>query len=230
MRTLDSALHEALHCQRNSRKFKYPHAFKYMEARWADELIMDGKLRIGTLLDYRSREKFNGGRLDEGEGTSSRFTSLDAHSNEDIPEFARFAVHIPPDAKNVHVIGLGVEQPYGMQDAYVFCVSKRYAPKELLPDFAPADACVEIVNPPEFIATLQETMKEHGRLIGPDDCQYVGRRSEYPAPLVPPFVAKDPRYAHQAEVRVGWVPHEPLELTFIDIVNPRLRNFCRRIL
>lgn len=228
--TLGSSIDEALRCQLTSRRFKYPHAFKYMEAKYANELVNEGKLRIGTLRDYRSREKFCGGRLDEDEGTSSRSVTLNASCNEDIPDFAKFAVQFAPGVKNGRISNFRVTQPWGVDNAYVFCVSKHYAPAELLPDFAPADACVEIINPIEFYRALEDSMAEHGRSMGIHDCNYAGRKIEYPAPAVDPFVAKDPRYAHQAEVRVGWQPREPLTSTFIDIVNPKLRNYCRRIL
>lgn len=225
MKALDVSILDALYCRE-----RIAHAFKYMEAKYADELVNDGKLRIGTLLDYRRREKFGGGRLDEDEGTSELWAAIDARSNDDIPEFARSIIQIGPSATKVHISGIGVVKPYLMPDAYVLCLSKRYAPAELLPDFEPADACVEIVNPPEFFAALEDSMAAHGQFIGVHDCKYSGRRVEYPAPALNPFVVKDPRYAHQAESRIGWLPHKRLKSTFIDIVNPELRNWCRRIL
>jgi hypothetical protein len=225
-RTLSAAINEGINdptpCQ---------HWFKYMDARWADELVAEGKIRVGTLFDYRRREKFSGGRLDEEEGTAEAFAFIEeARANDDIPELGRNQVRFEPDSEGGLIKNLTLKTTFQSPNAFVFCVSKHFDPSRLLADFSPADACVEITDPVQFAAALNAVMIRNGRFIGSHECRYNGRTRKYTDPHTPSFVAKDPRFAHQAEVRIGWLPYMPFRVAYVDLINRDLRQWCRRIL
>jgi hypothetical protein len=59
-----------------------------LEAQYADELVNEGKQRLGTLRDYRNKEKVAGGQLDELVGTAMALAELEhARTPEEIPAF-----------------------------------------------------------------------------------------------------------------------------------------------
>jgi hypothetical protein len=153
-----------------------------------------------------------------------------ARTPEEMHAFMREGIRVDPGCRDVQVVNFKFRKTFEAPNAYVLCVSKRYDPDRLLMDFAPADACVEISNPPGFVQALDDVMKEHGRFVGAHACEYTGRVRKFTDPHTPAFVVKDPDFAHQYEIRLGWEPYQPLKETFIDVVNPSLRNHCRRVL
>jgi hypothetical protein len=207
-----------------------PPVYRFLDQRYADELISTGRLRLSTFAAFGKHTDEE--RLDKREGYSSLF----GHSAETNKTF---------------VVGRSV----GM-NAYVLSVSGR-SDKTLATQFG-ADSCIEISNALEFAAMVGgEIPGFQNAFFGP--CVYQERRlfqqaigkfelsdlavsAEDPTTSVEKVMQKASelggpieyflkllRYAHQIEYRFIWFTNKPVLQPYFDIENLDMRKICRLV-
>ena len=203
--------------------------YKYTKSKYADMLVNEGRLRVGTLLDYQNTEKHRAGILDEEEGmrvTFKEVTERQVWTPQTIPEyFSRTGVIVIEGNARIEIEDCTFETHEMSENVYTYCVSKVFD-ERLFEEFE-ADACVEILPGP-FERGLSKAMLPHGEYLGYYECEYVGRRQEDGSGLIHPIRLKDTRYTHQAEVRMAWRPHGSLTSAFVDVQNIELTSAVRR--
>lgn len=208
--------------------------FKYLEPRWADQMVDQGSVRIGTLFDFRHKEAHGKERGDELEGV--RVTMTDGRAGtfagEEIPAFLKDSLRIPEGVAIQFAEGAVLRQHASVPDMYVYCTCHQFS-EALLTRFG--GACVEIHQPEKFFAAITGTLAEwdeygvrRARGFSLAACEYRDREQTWPrASRYNPVFRKPRRYQHQAEVRAAWRPLarriRPLDLTV-----PSITDWCRR--
>lgn len=164
--------------------------YKYIESRYVDAMLSRGTIRVGTLFEFRDREK-HGPRADPGENTftnRSVLKRLDPESNDPSTAFERAvfrgAVGLPPGASRVEISNNLFERRTDGGDAYVYCLADRYT-AEIAEKFK-TDACVEIVEPRRFTRALYECLADKvdwcglGYVVYNADASQGGRSNDTP--------------------------------------------------
>jgi hypothetical protein len=117
-----------------------------------------------------------------------------------------------------------------LEDAYVLCLTERYAPEVMADKFGAF--CVRVRKPRRFFdrVTSAMTNKLHlrGHALGPvsyRERHYFGLDSA-PGPLG--FV-KSEQFAEELEVRCLWVPVDPTAIRGFLLEVPAIRTLCERV-
>ena len=129
------------------------HLFKYLEPTWADRMVYDGSVRVGTLYDFRRIESLGAERGDGAEGVRISLTDGRAGTIEgkDLPWFVRESLQIPPGVKFQFAEGAVLKVHQNAADAYVFCTCKNFD-KTLMQRFG--GACVEITDTEQYFRAI----------------------------------------------------------------------------
>jgi hypothetical protein len=209
--------------------------FKYLEPVWADRMVSDGSVRVGTLYDFRRIESLGSERGDGDEGVRISLTDGKAGivEGKDLPWFVRESLQIPPGVKVQFEEGAVLKVHQNAPDMYVYCTCERFD-ESLLERFG--GACVQITDSTQFFRAITVALdgwtpdgirRISGFRLSP--CQYVQRAQTWPdvTPYDPVF-RKPPEYAQQAEVRTAWsTPMTTISPT--NLVVPEIRKWCVRI-
>jgi len=181
--------------------------YKYLKLEHADDMLDKGKVKIGTLYEYRRYEDAE--RKDEKEGVKSTYTDvknpIEATNNKDLPGGYRNFIQIEKGG-TVNLLSGSLDRIEVVVDVYMYCLSEIYD-KTIMLDFG-CDSCVKIEDPANFIQNLTNCMKDfttHEPFGG--KCAYMDRRQEFSDHKnIPPYLLKDSLYQHQREFRVIWFP------------------------
>ncbi len=75
--------------------------YKYLQPIWADRMVRDGAVRVGTLYDFRRIEALDSERRDQDEGVRISLTdgAPGVVEGKDLPWFVRESLRIPPNVK-----------------------------------------------------------------------------------------------------------------------------------
>lgn len=185
----------------HKRRVGPPPLYKYMERQWAEALVKCGRIRIGTLYDYR--------RTDEAEGTNIVYSAdtVEWAAAEDAPEFYKQVLGHPL-RDYIRIEGIEFRQPHMVPDAYIHCMSEAFS-ADLMKRLA-YDACVRIRDPRRFLRCITDHLIREGLVIRwtVRRCTYVVDRKVHHRESVRPLpgFTKEVRYAHDQEVRAVWVP------------------------
>jgi hypothetical protein len=197
-------------------------------------MVNEGKIRVGSLVDYQDAERHAGGILDEAEGTHTTHTRVgaeEAWTSENMPAPVRPIINVAP-GQAVYVRDIAFRTIY-VANAYVYCLSSKYDESLLAEDEFNADAIVEIIDTDGFIAAVNAVLVEHGcSFFGAVECKYVGRVFEHGdrKALLSAVEVKDERYSNQAETRLVWRARDDrVDRPEIMVTNPGIRATCRRI-
>ncbi len=172
----------------------------------ADLLVKRGKLRIGTLYEYRDMDKHGYHVGDDGEGKKSLYMDVKSEdwTPDTQPDFAKGLIGIGSGI-SVHMENVLFERPENSPDYYLYCATQEFD-ETALQDFG-YNSCVVIRNPNEFFAAITRKLRHRGIFEGIFPCQYLPRRVEHDKDHgIHPAVIKDPRYRNQKEVRALWRP------------------------
>lgn len=164
-----------------------PPFYKYLKRQYADELVRFGRVRVGTVFEYRNIEDKE--RRDETEGTKIGVTKLgkdivtNIRTQDDLPGALRHIFQVPEGGTNIDFIG-GVTGSVNLnfEDAFIYCVTD-YPDKKIMKEFR-CDACVEIFNIVEFGNTIARKLVNKGLAYPKLDfnaCSYHGKESDYDA-------------------------------------------------
>ncbi|HYR05890.1 MAG TPA: hypothetical protein VEP71_04335 [Gallionella sp.] len=180
--------------------------YKYLQKQYADLLIKRGKLRIGTLYEYRDIEKHGTIVGDEDEGKKSLYMDVASEkwTADNQPDFTKGLIKIA-NGSSVHMEDVTFQKSESSPDYYLYCTTEKFD-ENALKDFG-YDACVVIEKPNLFFAAITRTLRHKGTFEGTFCCQYVSRRVEYDKDHgIHPAIIKDPSYKDQKEIRTLWKP------------------------
>ncbi|HTN94670.1 MAG TPA: hypothetical protein VMJ33_08825, partial [Gallionella sp.] len=172
----------------------------------AELLLKKGKLRIGTLYEYRDIEKHGTVIGDKEEGKKSLYMDVKygnwTHNNQ--PEFSKSVLKIG-EGGVVHVIDSTIEVVENSPNIFIFCTTEDFD-QNAMADFG-YDCCVVIEKPERFFSAISHTIRHKAIFEGVFRCQYVSRRQPHDADHgTHPAIIKDPSYKPQKEVRALWKP------------------------
>lgn len=205
-----------------------PTVYKYTHREHAEAMINEGKVRLGTLYDYRRQE--HGGAIgDTDEGIYKVFSDEDFEYTG--PSGASpFHRHFIKGEGHARFQGIRFEHRRVTHNAYMFCCSSEFSESMMQKYRAEPgyDACVRINAPVRF---FDEISKVLGREITDwvvGNCVYLKREFHHTQePDTSPGFVKDPLYAWQKEVRAVWIPKNPENIpAFLDLTCLGIRQFC----
>ncbi len=213
------------------RRFYYPQ-YKYLKKEYADALINDGTIRVGTLNDFRVSYEEDIQRRDPGEG----FKNSQAYKENDfkkiiednklvkrkqkikglepIPEsvkeesellFYKFREHF---IGNVEIDKSGSVN-FKHADIYIYCTSGKLD-RDVMESFD-CDTCLKIIDPYLFFAHITHNFLHQidiGEKSGYDwgFCRYFHPFLSLD-PECPEYLMKNHTYSQQNEFRFCWIPY-----------------------
>lgn len=194
--------------------------YKFMTRHWANEMVRNGSIRIGTLFDYGDTEKYGSAIGDELEGHREYFSVIagtktlgELNSLEAMP--FRFE---GVDPSRIKFTNLTVSVNAPRPNLYLFSASSNdslEAQERINADNAaagrdPYDSCVEITSALRFFSELTRFMTTQARAIpqAKGMCTYADHRIDFNAPAahwrVMPAMVKRVEHSYQSEYRALW--------------------------
>jgi hypothetical protein len=189
--------------------------YKYLSAECAAELFGHGRIRVGTLHEYRNTAGHRQEVADRREGSRRIVVdvSSSSHAHAAGAEVARAVrehgldEHEDTDVEIVARRGSEIVVEAHSPNLWLFSASRR-CDRELMRCLE-YDACVEITRPDEFFRAIGSALPAGTRFLGYRDVIYEDPRSPRPREAgVHPAFFKRIEYAYQAEVRALWEPGE----------------------
>lgn len=211
------------------------HLFKYMKKTFLDAFFRHGRLKIGTLYEYRKVEQYGEVIGDKNEGLHKTELSLvgggEIDLASDTPEANFFKKHVlRPDQQDTKVKivleeGARLIAHSHSPDLYIYCMSSEYNP-DVMRQFG-CEVCMEIIDPEAFFRAISHRIRHQGRFDGYGAVQYMSKDTHYTRPHhVHPAIMKDVEFAFQREWRAIWIPHKsPRQPLFINV--PKAVRYCR---
>ena len=210
--------------------------YKYMEREFAENFISDGRLRIGTLYDFRNIEKHGDEIGDAGEGTQTAsyrndsYQHIDSRSVEGLTTLANMfgigvgggTITFGPDA----VMSGMLSSP----DLYIFCVSHEFNLQKMRE--MGYDSCIAIRNPDSFYNALSSSLSNVAMPCDHDSVRYQDRHIKISESIETRSYLIKPdyeRFVNQKEYRFVWRPIFDNNETFVDIICPAAANLCEKI-
>lgn len=207
--------------------------FKSMRRQYAEQFFADGKLRVGTLYDFRRVEDYGDETGDAGEGTKRLYSDQRHVTESTIPAFLQRKIRVGAGNRLDIVIDGDGELAADVQDPdlYIFCVSMDFD-RERMRRLG-HDACV-VIEDTSFFQHLHNAMKPY---IAPEskgvlrDVIYGSRRHFHTQdPGLQMAVVKPERFAYQKEARALWLPHPGLPIEPFRYVHASLAiSSCRKV-
>jgi hypothetical protein len=207
--------------------------YKFVPERQYAEDMAQGRIWISTLAYCRACE--DQGRGDALDGRHTQHISIDSGDLSDpyIRDKAQ-RLGLPAMSGGYRFVNCSFSREV---DAHVFCMTEKFDPKMLGPDFGAH--CVEILNPMAFVqavsACLFLKLFAGGRcpLVVFGKMLYVDDVDQYDRERIPArdgFWKDRSRFERQAEVRVLWDWGLPAGATKpFSLQVPQLRDLCRVI-
>lgn len=222
------------------------HWYKYMEARFARELIDHGRLRINSLNYYKNIENHGNAIGDAEENTFNAVsTSSGTRTFAQLNELERMVLRPEPGADPLSIIMTGtlnVTVPFQGKPTYGFCLSDSLS-RELvtkinkeneivgIPQY---DTCVKIKDHVLFVRILSKYIKSHNlEYYGHGHCSYKSRdipwdQWQKQSDQCPAFI-KGLSYKWQKEVRIIFETQSHNDVEPIDCEIPELKELCEII-
>lgn len=205
--------------------------FKYMERKYAEELINDGKILLRTLSDFRKSENYTAEIGDSGEGTKTiHFKNQRTYIGmNDIP------LSLTPYfmCDNTSTFQFGIDTKINIQNDYlVFCLSKAKSLTVMQKMDRKYDTCVEIFQPKHFFSAIVKALQVKAPSLKYiiSDCIYENRVfNEYTDQGYPEALLKPKDYSYQQEVRIIFYATD-LPKEKIIIQNKEAAKYCKIII
>jgi hypothetical protein len=180
--------------------------YKYLNKHYAELLLKRGKIRLGTLYEYRDVEKHGAVIGDQGEGKKSIYLSIqdEIWTSKSQPEFGKSFFNLGEDV-SLQLQGITLEKPQESPNYYLFCTTEEFNHKIML-EFG-YDCCIIIERPKQFFSAITHSIRHKAKFVGVYRCQYISRRVPHNRDHgMHPAIIKDPCYRNQKEVRAMWRP------------------------
>lgn len=200
--------------------------YKYLHKKHAKMLLERGKLRIGTLYEFRDIEKHGVEIGDATEGQKSIFMEINKETwnPKNQPEFSKNFFNLGNNG-SLTIQGITLEKPINSPDYYIYSTTEVFD-ENILSDFG-YDICVIIENPEKFFAAITRTLRHKGVFEGVFRCQYHSKRLSHDRDHgIHPAIIKSPEYEKQKEVRTLWKPKKN-SIQPIIIECRKASKYCR---
>jgi len=209
--------------------------YKYLEPIWAERMVRDGAVRVGTLYDFRRIEALDPERGDQDEGVRVSLTdgAPGIMEGKDLPWFVRESLRIPPNVKFQFEAGAVLKVHQNSPDAYVYCTCSKFE-KPLMERFG--GACVKITDTTRFFHAITRVLdgwnpdgirRISGFRLAP--CEYADREQTWPSVTqYDPVFRKPLAYSHQSEVRAVWTT-PATSISPRNLVVTEIRPCCERV-
>jgi hypothetical protein len=205
--------------------------FKYSKWAHAEALIRWGKIRVGTLDDYRNIEKHSSLIGDKDEGQTSLFDdplfatgeTLSAFSARWVPGFTG------PGMSGVTFVGCYFNEPKRSPNCWLYCMSERLSLRVMDSFEANYDACVRIPGVSPFFMSIWQELARHRPIAGGGIIPVTYRRRSLhygDDDGLHPIEVKAPGFAPQVEVRFVYFPAQEITEPYLDLTIPGLKAFC----
>jgi hypothetical protein len=201
--------------------------YKYLPKKYADMLLNEGVIRIGTLFDYRRIEELGPASGDKKEGIVTQFfeASKRMGSTEEFPEFVTDNLNISGNIKMTAEPGFRLNVNRSTTDFYIFCASAKYDEKAMK-EFG-YDACIFVEKPKSFFRCLSRKMNFRSSFVGFFPCMYAPRDYQHTTKSIPnPALLKTPDYEYQNEVRAIWKPTMEGAIKPVTLTCKGLSGYC----
>lgn len=205
--------------------------YKYLPLEYANGLVDKGKIKLGTLFEYKNEDLYGPDIGDKGEGTLTEWSRIDKENvtQSDLNRIEGKVFKVANGVKGVKLNCL-VAVSQKSSNLYVFSSSKVFnveLMRKLSADYHKKyDACVKITNPKKFIKVVSSAIKEIGKFETYEPCCYMHRTKHHSKMAPHPVFIKEPRYQYQEEVRAVWssIRKEGLQSQFLEL--PKLTKYC----
>jgi hypothetical protein len=174
-----------------------------------EDFATDGRVKLGSLYQYRKFEGLTAGQSDSMEGTTQYQVQgpVDSSSARKVTDFLRRELGIVGGSIRNLSGGPAVIHEKLWPDCYLFCMTEE--PKDqLLSDFG--GACVEIGEPIQFLRRINDELLKRS-LVHPGStaigrCIYRPKKRAFDdlQQEAPGFLVKPEKYAYQLEWRAMW--------------------------
>ena len=206
-------------------KYTFP-LFKFSKKDHVKALLTQGKVRIGTLFEFRNSEKYSGLIYDNEEGqkqTSIYFDRVELTGNE----LAAFGIPIGGEGM-VNLYGSTLNLIQDSPDCYIYPTTSSFFSRTLVQAVDDGkESCVMIKNPERFFNILSQNF-DLGTYVGTYPCLYGDRQlslnwdkdKEYIKVLssVPAAIIKPSNHVVYREVRVIWLPnHDQIKPEILQV-------------
>jgi hypothetical protein len=213
-----------------------PPLFKYTKRVYAEALVREGKIRIGTLHDYRRIERHAPMIADEDEGKKARYDNPVMASAGGLSPFARSVAdrmfsNLPTDPQvRVLFAQCVFEEVETSSNRWLYCTSARLG-ASVMRSMDPAyDSCIRIDYVDAFFQAIAQELGRQNLIATPGRivrCKYRERTQHYLADDgLDPVTLKAPKFWNQQEVRFVYFPSKEITVDHHDLTIPRLRDFC----
>jgi hypothetical protein len=206
--------------------------FKSMRRQYAVDFLVSGRLRIGSLYDFRKIESYGDEVGDKGEGTKDLYTDQRHITEQTIPEFLSDRIRVETGNRlDIIMDGDGlVSARFQDPNLYLFCVSTDFDAERIRR--LEHDACL-VIEDIMFFQHLHNAMRPH---IAPNTKGLLGevlygtrRHFHEHDPKLPMALVKPERFRYQREARALWIPRPDLSVEpFLYVHAPLAIDSCRR--
>ncbi len=218
------------------------HWYKYMEARFASDLVDKGKLRINSLNYYKDVEAHGNAVGGREENTYNAVSAIEGtKTGAELNELEQMVFKPAPgvDPSSLSISNLSIVVPVQGKPSYGFCLSDTLS-KELVTKMndenqsagnPPYDTCVKINDHVQFVKVLSQHLKSKNlEYYGHGHCFYKSRDISWEewhrsSEQCPAFI-KGLNYSWQKEVRVLFETESHKDLEPIDVQIPELIELC----
>lgn len=202
--------------------------FKFSTKEHRDALCEKGKIRIGTLFDFKDPKKHKGKILDLEEGSKTiniHFDEISLPANE----LNKYGI-LPISGDGImNLRNSTISLNYSDKDCFVYCTSAAFfsdSLKQAIED--EYDACTMIINPEQFFKEIDRTF-DKGNLVTVSPCIYGDRTinikwQEHKESIktlfdIPSVLLKPEIYSNQMEIRGVFTTNEK------DNIEPVIMSF-----
>lgn len=210
-----------------------PHIYRFMEKRWAYELLEEGKIQIKPLYNYHKIEEFSPSIGDKTEGEIHELIDVEYNPvlNPKHPfieyskrrKFIQLSGFINMKLSNVTYIDR-------CPNCYILCFTKLKEPpnKEC---FGDADTCLRVKNSTLLTSVISELIgavfpERITEYFKTDYCKYISKKRFYLDGIKNSPFLKENRidFRQQQEIRAVWALAPENDLTILNLQDNRLKN------
>lgn len=212
--------------------------YRYSSQKYNTRLLENGRVRIGTLYDYRSEEHVSG-ICDTKEGTKTIYhgflnwslsDEIPGQPSKDFKALVALGI-VDPENPIGGFSNIVVQREFNDRNCYIHCTSMKLG-RQVMEEFEGADSCV-MINPKRFYRNLTRAINKVVEVESPIHIivDYQPREqcfSEDDLGLSGTSI-KDPSYSGQYEFRTIWYPKSEVELKPIILAEPSLVHYCQAV-
>lgn len=207
--------------------------YKFMEKRFADDLIRHGAFQIGTLYGFRNAEKHRDGILDVGEGTS---VHTEKASSDGKLKLSVYSTHmVQGDLSGISITDMTITRNLNEFDFYIYCLSLSDSWSNDIS--AEYDTCVEISDALKFAVYMRRVLWNNQLCTAEMECGNVDYKDRHSAtitiddqhtggPTTRPAFIKPAEYKLQGEFRFLFEPRRR-PITATVLTDPFMGTFCK---